>query len=143
MPEVICLLVDHAHVVGRDRLASQDVEVGLALELGAGSRIGQSRGLERAEQLAELDLFVVVHGLIAEEEHRVLLEGGADRPELSRREWVRYVDACDLRAEQRMELGDGDGAGVTHWRRSVPLSRRSPGRRERAARDGSGRSRTA
>ena len=44
----------------------------------------------------------------------MLLERGADRPELARREGPRDVDAGDLRAEQRMDLVDFDAAGVAH-----------------------------
>ena len=83
MPEVVGLLVDHAHVVRRDRLAGHDVEVRLARELGAGGGVGAAGRLERAEILAELDLLVVVHRLVAEQQDRMLLEGGADRPELA------------------------------------------------------------
>ena len=93
MPEVVGLLVDHAHVVGRDRLARQDVEVRLPRELGAGGRIGAERRLQRAEILAEGDLLLVVHRLVAEEEHGMLLEGGQDRSELTRRKRTRDVDA--------------------------------------------------
>ena len=114
MPEVIGLLVDHAHVIRRDRLAGRDVEVGLARELGAGGRIGAERRLQRAEILAEGDLRVVVHRLVAEQEHGMLLERGADRPELTRRKGPGDVDAGDLRAEQRMEFADFDAAGVAH-----------------------------
>ena len=52
--------------------------------------------------------------LVAEQEHGMLLERGADRPELARREGPRDVDAGDLRAEQRMDLVDFDAAGVAH-----------------------------
>ena len=132
MPEVIGLLVDHAHVVRRDRLAGHDVEVRLARELGAGGRIGAAGRLERAEILAELDLLLVVHRLVAEQQDRMLLEGGADRSELALRQRPRDVDAADLRAEQRMELGDLDRSCVAHggpqstmaWYDSTRSSRR-------------------
>ena len=87
----------------------------LALAGAAGlGGVGAAGGLERAEVLAELHLLVVVHVLVAEQQHGMLLEGGANGSELALRQLAGDVDARDFRAEQRMELLDGDGAGIAH-----------------------------
>ena len=59
-------------------------------------------GLERAEAPAERDLRLVGEGLPAEEQHRVLLEGGHDLGE-GRVVRAGDVEPYQLRAEQGVE----------------------------------------
>src|SRR3546814_2549621 len=81
MPEHVCLLIEHALVVGRDRFARLDVDVRLAREGAAAAGIGAHRVLQRAEALAEGDLAFVVEALAAEQQDGVFLERRTDRRE--------------------------------------------------------------
>src|SRR5439155_15850403 len=78
MPEHVGELVDHPTIVGRNDLARRDVEVRLAREGRARRRVDAARDLEVSEAPAEGDLLLVVQRLAPEEQHGMLLEGGAD-----------------------------------------------------------------
>src|SRR5262245_59367419 len=99
MPQHVGELVDHAAVVGRNDLASLDVEVGLARERRTRRRVHAARDLEPAEALAEGDLLLVVQVLAAEQQDGVLLEGGANVTPRRIVHRAGDVDAVDLRGE--------------------------------------------
>ena len=99
MPEHVRELVDHPAVVGGDDLAGLDVEVRLARERGARGRVHAAGDLERAEAPAEGDLRLVVEPGAAEEQHGVLVEGGADGRPRGLVERAADVGAVDARGE--------------------------------------------
>jgi hypothetical protein len=102
-------LVDHPPVPGRVHRAGRDVEVGLARERRARGRVHAPRDLEAAEALAEGDLLLVVEGLAGEDQHGVLVEGGADRPPGRVVQGAREVGALDAGGEVQGKAGHRDG----------------------------------
>jgi hypothetical protein len=69
------------------------------------------RVLERAEQPAERDLLFVRDGLVREDEYGITVERRRDLSEDARCDRLREVDAADLGAKTRMEVGTSDGNG--------------------------------
>ena len=120
VPEHVRELVDHPPVLDRDDLTRLDVEVRLAREGGARGRVHAAGDLERAEAQAEGDLRLVIERGAAEEEHGVLVEGGADGRPRGVVERAADVGAVDPRGEARAEVGHRD----RHVR--PPIARRSP-----------------
>src|SRR5262249_44007481 len=106
------LLVQHAAVVVGNQLASPHIDVRLARQqrFAVGDRTG--RTLQRAEPLAETDLFFVRHVLVGKDQYVVFVERGTNLG-------IRLVvdvgqpDAADAGTEYRAERGDGDGHGGT------------------------------
>jgi hypothetical protein len=109
VPEHVGELIDHTTVLGRDEVASLDVEVRLAREGRARRGIHAAGDLEGTEALAEGDLLVVVQGLPAEEEDGMLVEGGADLRPGGIVHGPGDVGAVDARGEGWGEWCDLDG----------------------------------
>src|SRR5438105_4455038 len=126
VPEHVRELINHAPVVGRDDRAGLDIEVRLARERRACRRIDALRDLQRAEAPAECDLRVVVEPGAAEDQHRVLLEGGANlQPRGVVHRVPDVVDAVNLRREDGSQRRHPDGHGPLYYRREVTTMRKT------------------
>ena len=64
--------------------------------------------LERAEALAEFDLLLGRHGLVADDQHRALAELPAQTGEGRIADRLREVDVFDLGADQRLDRLEDD-----------------------------------
>jgi hypothetical protein len=109
VPELVALVIEHSPVLGRHHpaLGVHVREIGdlrrhLPVLGDAGARL-----LQRTEAPAEGDLLGVVPVLVVEDEHRVLLERGANG--LERRVVERAeLDARDLGHEARVQPADAE-----------------------------------
>ena len=110
MPELITGLVDHAPVgpvhepATLLRIEVREIDQVRVKAVLAAERV--DRRLERPEALAECQLLLVREPLVAEDEHRVLLERLEDRAESRRGERLREIHSLDLRADAGMDWPD-------------------------------------
>ena len=112
MPEAIAEAVHAAPVVGLQQIAVfidvRDVAEGLVAEPALLERGGPRLGVQLAvEALREGDLLVVGEGLVAKNQHGVLVHAGPDLGERLRIVHPPEIDRADLGGEVRMKLLEG------------------------------------
>ena len=108
VPEHVGDLVDHPPVIGGNDVAGLDVEVRLPRERCPRRRIHAARDLEVSEAAAEGDLGVVVQRGRVEDQHGVLLEGGADCRPGRLVEGPGETGALDPRGKDRCQASHRD-----------------------------------